>query len=77
MSLENIKAVFFDADNTLIDHRECEKQALLAVFQGIRKNIRQYSARWTDACGIVWHKEHVLCQGKKYRNTGLKCYLSN
>ena len=35
MSLENIKAVFFDADNTLIDHRECEKQALLAVFQGI------------------------------------------
>jgi len=35
MGLEKIKAVFFDADNTLIDHRECEKQALLAVFQGI------------------------------------------
>ena len=35
MGLEKIKAVFFDADNTLIDHKECERQALLSVFQGI------------------------------------------
>lgn len=33
--MENIKAVFFDADNTIIDHRECEKQALEYMFQGI------------------------------------------
>ncbi len=35
MGLEKIKVVFFDADNTLIDHKECERQALLSVFQGI------------------------------------------
>lgn len=35
MKFENIKAIFFDADNTLVNHKECEKQALQAVFQGI------------------------------------------
>ena len=35
MGLENIKAVFFDADNTLVDHKECERQALVNVFQGL------------------------------------------
>jgi len=39
--LENIKAVFFDADNTLIDHKECEKQALMAVFQEIGIKYRE------------------------------------
>lgn len=35
MNLENIRAIFFDADNTIIDHKACEKQALVTVFQGI------------------------------------------
>lgn len=35
MKLGNVRAIFFDADNTIIDHKECEKQALLAMFRGI------------------------------------------
>lgn len=35
MKFDNIKAIFFDADNTIIDHKECEKQALVNVFMGI------------------------------------------
>jgi len=31
----NPKAIFFDADNTLIDHRECEKQALIYLFNNM------------------------------------------
>ena len=41
MGLENIKAIFFDADNTLIDHKECEKQALMLMFQGIGIKYRE------------------------------------
>ena len=33
--LNNIKAVIFDADGTLVDHKECEKEALQSVFAGI------------------------------------------
>jgi YjjG family noncanonical pyrimidine nucleotidase len=33
--MENIKAIFFDADGTLIDHKECEKQALSYLFNHI------------------------------------------
>ncbi len=30
--MENIKAIIFDADDTLIDHKACEKEALINVF---------------------------------------------
>ena len=33
--LENIKAIFFDADDTIVDHKECEKQALEYLFKNI------------------------------------------
>lgn len=33
--MENIKAIFFDADDTLIDHKECERQALIYLFKNI------------------------------------------
>ena len=33
--LNGKKAVFFDADGTLVDHKACEKQALQHVFQGL------------------------------------------
>ncbi|MCL1878138.1 MAG: HAD hydrolase-like protein [Defluviitaleaceae bacterium] len=29
------KAVLFDADGTLINHKECERQALVRVFEGL------------------------------------------
>ena len=33
--LENIKAIFFDADDTIIDHKDCERQALVYLFKNI------------------------------------------
>ena len=33
--LENIKAIFFDADDTIVDHKECERQALEYLFNNI------------------------------------------
>jgi len=33
--MSNIKAIFLDADGTLVDHRECEKQALIHLFGNI------------------------------------------
>ena len=38
---ENIKAIFFDADDTLVDHKQCEKQALLHLFNKIGKEYRE------------------------------------
>ncbi|MDR2590405.1 MAG: YjjG family noncanonical pyrimidine nucleotidase [Oscillospiraceae bacterium] len=33
--MEKIKSIFFDADGTIIDHKECEKQALIYLFENI------------------------------------------
>jgi len=33
--MKNLKAIFFDADGTLINHEECEKQALMHMFSTI------------------------------------------
>ena len=33
--LKHIKGILFDADNTIIDHKECEKQALKYLFKNI------------------------------------------
>lgn len=33
--LKNIKGILFDADDTIIDHKECEKQALKYLFKNI------------------------------------------
>lgn len=38
--LENIKAVIFDADDTIINHKECEKQALQYMFNHINKEYK-------------------------------------
>ena len=37
--LENIKAIIFDADDTIINHKECEKQALQYLFKKISRYI--------------------------------------
>lgn len=31
----NVKAIFFDADNTIVDHKDCERQALEYLFKAI------------------------------------------
>lgn len=41
MKTENIKAIFFDADDTLVDHKQCEKQALLHLFNKIDKEYKE------------------------------------
>jgi len=33
--MDNLKAIFFDADGTLVNHYECEKQALTYLFENI------------------------------------------
>lgn len=41
MNLANIKAIFFDADDTLVDHKQCEKEALLYLFDKIGKDYKE------------------------------------
>ena len=43
--LKNVKAVIFDADDTIINHKECEKQALLYLFDKISK---KYNNQYQD-----------------------------
>lgn len=33
--INNIKGIIFDADNTIVDHRDCERQALEFLFKKI------------------------------------------
>lgn len=39
--MENIKAIIFDADDTLIDHKACEEQALINVFKGLKQEYKE------------------------------------
>lgn len=41
MKLSNIKAIFFDADDTIVDHKQCEKKALEYLFDNIQKEYRR------------------------------------
>ncbi len=43
--LKNVKAVIFDADDTIINHKECEKQALQYLFDKIGK---KYNNQYQD-----------------------------
>ncbi len=45
MKLCNIKAIFFDADDTIVDHKQCEKEALEYLFDNIQK---EYKAQYQD-----------------------------
>jgi FMN phosphatase YigB (HAD superfamily) len=33
--MDRFKAIFFDADGTIVNHKECEKKALIYLFNGI------------------------------------------
>lgn len=41
MKLSNIKAIFFDADDTIVDHKQCEKKALEYLFDNIQEEYRE------------------------------------
>lgn len=40
MKIDNIKAIFFDADDTIVDHKQCEKEALVYLFNKIGKRYK-------------------------------------
>lgn len=39
--MDNIKAIFFDADDTIINHKQCEREALLYLFDKIDENYKE------------------------------------
>lgn len=41
MKLDNIKAVFFDADDTILNHKQCEKEALIYMFNKIGEEYKE------------------------------------
>lgn len=41
MKIENIKAIFFDADDTIVDHKQCEEKALMYLFKKIGKEYKK------------------------------------
>ena len=41
MELDNIKAVFFDADDTILDHKQSEKEALIYLFNKIGEEYKE------------------------------------
>ncbi len=41
MKLSNIKAIFFDADDTIVNHKQCEKKALEYLFNKIQKEYKE------------------------------------
>lgn len=41
MKLNNIEAIFFDADDTILDHKKCEKKALEYLFSIIQKEYKE------------------------------------
>lgn len=45
MKLCNIRAIFFDADDTIVDHKQCEKEALEYLFDNIQK---EYKVQYQD-----------------------------
>ena len=41
IKLNSINSVFFDADNTIVDHKECEKLALVYLFKNIKIDYKE------------------------------------
>ena len=62
MNSNNIRAIFFDADDTIVDHKECERQALLFLFNKIGKEYKeQYQSIFRPLDRQLWDSaEHGL-----------------
>lgn len=67
MKIENIRAIFFDADGTIIDHKECERQALMYMFNEIGKNFKdEYQDIFRPLDRKLWDSvAHNTCSIKK------------
>ena len=56
--MEKLKAVFFDADGTLVNHKECERQALLYLFDNIGiKYKNEYQDIFRPLDSTLWDTE--------------------
>lgn len=58
--MDNLEAIFFDADDTLVNHKECERQALVYVFNNIGVS---YENEYQD---IFRHIEQTIWDTKSY-----------
>ncbi|MCL2577285.1 MAG: YjjG family noncanonical pyrimidine nucleotidase [Defluviitaleaceae bacterium] len=59
--MNNLKAVFFDADDTLINHKECEKQALKYLFDNIGISYKnEYQNIFRPLDRMLWENETIL-----------------
>jgi len=56
--MDNIKAIFFDADGTLVNHKECERQALVYVFDNIGIDYKnEYQNIFRHIEQVIWDTE--------------------
>ena len=56
--MDNLKALFFDADGTLVNHEECEKQALVYLFESIGENYKnEYQEVFRPLDHMLWDSE--------------------
>ena len=58
--MDNLKAIFFDADGTLVNHKECENQALVYVFDKIGVGYKN------DYQDIFRHIEQTIWDNESY-----------
>jgi len=56
--MDNLKAIFFDADGTLVNHKECERQALAYVFDNIGVSCKsEYQDVFRHIEQTIWDTE--------------------
>ncbi|MCL1884576.1 MAG: YjjG family noncanonical pyrimidine nucleotidase [Defluviitaleaceae bacterium] len=56
--MDELKAIFFDADGTLVNHKECEKQALIYVFNAIGEEYKnEYQEIFRSIEQTIWDNE--------------------
>jgi len=56
--MDKLKAIFFDADGTLVNHKECERQALVYVFDSIGASYKnEYQDIFRHIEQTIWDTE--------------------
>jgi YjjG family noncanonical pyrimidine nucleotidase len=63
--MNKLKAIFFDADETLVNHKECEKQALIYLFENIGVDYKD------DYQDIFRPLDHALWTNESYNGNSV------
>ena len=73
-----IKAVIFDADDTILNHKECEKQALQYLFDKIgEKYVDKYQDIFRPLDWNLWNdveNKNNIIPVEEYQNIDLKIF---